>query len=70
MGEQDDWGFDDLDGYIREGEPGQAARADNWQVAIGLQAVDRLKPSAYLIETAKEHTEGRIGIDEAQRRTP
>ena len=49
------WDFGDLDGYIREVEPEQAARAENWQVAIGLQAVDGLKPSAYLLETAKEH---------------
>ena len=68
MSVRNDWRFDDLDGYIRQGEPDQAARADNWQVAIGLQAVDGLKPSAYLIETAKEHIEGRIDIAEAQRR--
>ncbi|MDO4808136.1 MAG: antitoxin VbhA family protein [Coriobacteriales bacterium] len=63
-----EWDFGDLDGYIREGEPGQAARADNWQVAIGLQAVDGLTPSSYLFQTAKEHIEGRIDIGEAQRR--
>ena len=62
------WDFGDLDGYIREGEPGCAERADNWQIAIGLQAVDGLATSPYLLETAKEHIEGRIDIGEAQRR--
>ena len=66
--ERSAWQFGDLDGYIRQGEPGQAARADNWRVAIGLQAVDGLKTSPYLLETAKEHIEGRIDIAEAQRR--
>ena len=68
MSEHASWDFGDLDGYLRQGEPDQAERADNWQVAIGLQAVDGLKPSAYLLETAREHIEGHIDIDEAQRR--
>lgn len=68
MSQHADWDFGDLDGYIRMGEPDQAARAYNWQVAIGLQAVDGLTPSPYLLETAREHVEGRIGIGEAQRR--
>jgi len=33
-----------------------------------LQAVDGLKTSAYLLDTAKEHIEGKISIDEAQKR--
>ena len=68
MSERAPWDFGDLDGYLRQGEPDRAERADNWQVAIGLQAVDGLKPSANLLETAREHIEGRIDIDEAQRR--
>ena len=68
MSERAHWDFGDLDGYLRQGEPDRAERADNWQVAIGLQAVDGLKPSAYLLETAREHIEGRIDIDEVQRR--
>lgn len=62
------WDFGDLDGYIREGEPGRKRRADNWQTAIGLQAVDGLSTSDYLLDTAKKHIEGHIDIDEAQRR--
>ena len=65
MGRHADWDFGDLDGYIRMGEPDQATRAENWQTAIGLQAVDGLRTSAYLLETAREHIEGRIDISEA-----
>ena len=61
------WGFE-LEDYIREDELDKAARADAWRTAIGLQAVDGLKPSRFLIETAKEHIEGNITIDAAQQR--
>lgn len=35
-----------------------------WEAAIGLQDVDGLVASKYLIETAKEHIEGNIDIKE------
>ncbi len=53
--------------YIRQGEPTQKEKAANWQTAIGLQDVDGLKPSAYLLDTARQHIEGDIDIDEVQR---
>lgn len=37
-----------------------------WSTAIGLQAVDGLKPSKYLIDTAIQNIEGKITIKEAQ----
>ena len=55
-----------FDEYIRQGEPQKKARADAWRVAIGLQAVDGLKTSAYLQETARRNIEGDITIDEAK----
>ncbi len=58
----------ELEEYIKQGEPGRAEKSEAWQTAIGLQAVDGLKTSAYLLDTAKEHIEGKINIDEAQRR--
>lgn len=67
MSNDSNWQFD-LEEYIREGEPGRAQRAENWQTAIGLQAVDGLATSAYLLDTAKEHIEGRIDIAEAKKR--
>lgn len=40
-------------------------KAENWGIAIGLQQVDNLIPSKYLIEVAKDNIEGKISIDEA-----
>lgn len=56
----------DFDEYIRQGEPEAADNAQQWQTAIGLQAVDGLKPSKYLIDTARRNIEGEITIDEVQ----
>ena len=55
-----------FDEYIRQGEPEKRKRADAWRVAIGLQAVDGLKTSAYLQELARRNIEGDITIDEAK----
>lgn len=67
MSEDKRWQFE-LEEYIRQGEPDQAEKSEAWQIAIGLQQVDGLKTSAYLLDTAKEHIEGKISIDEAQKR--
>ena len=61
------WQFE-LEEYIRQGEPERAEKSEAWQTAIGLQAVDGLKTSEYLLDTAKDHIEGKITIDEAQKR--
>ena len=58
--------FLNFDEYIRQGEPAQRERADAWRVAIGLQAVDGLKTSEYLQQTARRNIEGEITIDEAR----
>ena len=58
----------ELEEYIKQAEPDRAEKSQAWQTAIGLQAVDGLNTSAYLLDTAKEHIEGIITIDEAQRR--
>ena len=59
-------GYLDFDEYIRQGEPQKKERAKAWRVAIGLQAVDGLKTSEYLHETARRNIEGEISIDEAR----
>ena len=61
------WQFD-LEEYIRQGEAGKAEKSCAWKTAIGLQDVDGLEISAYLLETAKEHIEGYIDIDTARKR--
>lgn len=57
-----------LEEYIRSIEPSQVEKSGVWRTAIGLQDVDGLKPSQYLINTAKQHIEGDISIDEAAQR--
>lgn len=56
---------DDLSEYLRAKEPGKAELAGLWRAAIGLQKVDGLTPSAYLVETARRNIEGEITIAEA-----
>ena len=54
--------------YLRQGEPNKAEKAKIWKTAIGLQQVDGLNPSEYLIDTAKQNIEGYITIDEVKLR--
>jgi fido (protein-threonine AMPylation protein) len=61
-------GMDNFEEYLRQGEPNKAEKAKIWKTAIGLQQVDGLKPSDYLIETAKQNIEGDITIDEVKKR--
>ena len=58
-------GFDEY--YDEAVEPGKRERAFAWATAIGLQDVDGLRPSKYLIKTAKRHIEGEITAAEARR---
>jgi hypothetical protein len=60
--------MDSFDEYLRQGEPNKAEKAKVWKTAIGLQQVDGLKPSEYLIETAKQNIDGDIIIDEVKKR--
>ena len=55
-----------LEEYIHQGEPRQRERGEAWRVAIGLQQVDGLQTSEYLFETARQHIEGDITIEEAK----
>ena len=59
--------FASFDEYLRQGEPSQKERAENWKTAIGLQAVDGLQPSEYLIDVAKRNIEGEISLDETRK---
>ena len=52
--------------YLRESESDKAHKGYAWSTAIGLQAVDGLKPSKYLIDTAIQNIEGKITMKEAQ----
>lgn len=67
MSNKKDWN-QELSEYIKQGEPSKVEKTKVWETAIGLQEVDGLKPSKYLVETAKEHIEGNINIDEVKDR--
>lgn len=51
--------------YIKAREPAKRDKGYAWQTAIGLQAVDGLKPSEYLEQTALRNIEGEISFSEA-----
>lgn len=57
----------DFGKYYEAPEPGRSERAHAWATAIGLQDVDGLKPSKYLLATAKRHIEGEISQEDARR---
>lgn len=67
MADERNWQFE-LTEYIKQGEPECAERSEAWKTAIGLQDVDGLKTSDYLLDTAKEHIEGKIDIATVQKR--
>ena len=60
--------MDNFEEYLRQGEPNKAEKAKIWKTAIGLQQVDGLKPSEYLITTAKQNIEGDISFEEVKQR--
>ena len=51
--------------YLQEKEPQKKEKGYAWHTAIGLQAVDGLQTSQYLIDTAKKNIEGDITFEEA-----
>lgn len=67
MSDEQKYTIQGLEEYIRQGEPLQRERGETWRVAIGLQQVDGLTPSEYLLDTAQKHIEGDISIGEAKR---
>lgn len=56
---------DPFEVYLKEKEPEKRHKGYAWHTAIGLQAVDGLKTSDYLMETAKRNIEGEISFDRA-----
>ncbi|MBO6267048.1 MAG: Fic family protein [Synergistaceae bacterium] len=57
--------MNDFDEYLVAGEPDKRERAYGWATAIGLQDVDGLKVSDFLLNTAKRNIEGEITQVEA-----
>ena len=61
----DDIKKDPFEEYIRNLPPSKKEIGQAWSAAIGLQDVDGLKTSEYLLDTAKKNIDGEITIDEA-----
>ena len=59
--------IEDFDEYIRQCGPLQREAAYAWSTAIGLQAVDGLKVSDYLLELARRNIEGEISMEEVNK---
>ena len=52
--------------YSKEKEPTKYYKSYAWKTAIGLQKVDGLEPSEYLIKTAEQNINGDISFEDAQ----
>ena len=53
-----------FDEYLHHDDPQKRERAEEWRVAIGLQAVDGLRVSDYLLELARKNIEGELTMEE------
>ena len=58
----------DFEKYEHSDDPEIRERSLNWSIAIGLQKVDGLTVSNYLLELAKQNIEGKITIREVNER--
>lgn len=58
---------DEFNEYLKQADPGRREKAEIWKTAVGLQAVDGLQPSDFLLDQAKQHVEGRTTIEEVRR---
>lgn len=56
-----------FDEYLNDKDLDKRERAKLWRTSIGLQSVDNLRVSDFLIETARKHIEGEISIDEVSK---
>ena len=56
---------DPFEEYMKESEPGKRDKGYAWHTAIGLQAVDGLRTSNYLVQTAVRNIEGEITFEQA-----
>ena len=52
--------------YKEEHKPNYYIKQLQWDMAIGLQEVDNLKPSKYLEELLEKNVEGNLTIDQVK----
>jgi len=55
-----------FDKYVNSSDPSVRQCANNWRAAIGLQAVDGLTVSDYLVQLAIRNLEGELTMDEVE----
>jgi len=60
--------YQEFERYLRSSEPDKVQRAKNWSIAIGLQQVDGLTPSDFLVTQAKKNIEGKISTEDVRHR--
>ena len=56
----------EFDEYLQAADPDRRQKAAIWKTAVGLQAVDGLQTSEYLLEQARRHVEGEVSIDQVR----
>ena len=56
-----------FDEYLNDTDQEKRERAKLWRASIGLQTVDNLRVSNFLIDTARKHIEGEISMDEVNK---
>ena len=59
--------YEEFEQYLRAEEPDKVQRAKNWSIAIGLQDVDGIHPSDFLLQQAKENIEGNISREQVRK---
>lgn len=59
--------MDAFEEYLNSEDLEKQERAKLWRASIGLQDVDNLRVSNFLIETARKHIEGEISMGEVSR---
>ena len=59
------YNVEEFNEYLKHLDPCKKEIANNWKVGIGLQAVDGLHVSEFLLDVAKRNIDGEITIDEA-----
>ena len=55
-----------LSEYLSDPDPAKRDRAHNWRMAIGLQKVDGLSVSSFLLDLARKNIESRMTNEEVR----
>lgn len=59
--------YEEFEQYLRAKEPDKVQKAKNWSIAIGLQDVDHIHPSNFLLQQAKANIEGNLSLAQVRK---